>query len=62
MAAYQSPKLLVGVQIPGGMPYNATVMKLVYMTDLKSVAARHGGSSPPSRTKTPVTLYRYKSG
>ena len=25
-------------------------MKLVYMTDLKSVAVRHGGSSPPSRT------------
>ena len=30
--------------------YKATVMKLVYMTDLKSVAVRHGGSSPPSRT------------
>ena len=26
-------------------------MKLVYMTDLKSVAVRHPGSSPGSRTK-----------
>ena len=51
MAASQSPKLFVGVRIPGGTPVlNASMEKLVYSRDLKSLVERHPGSTPGTRT------------
>ena len=49
MAASQSPKLFVGVRVPGGTP-NASMVKLVDTRDLKSLAARCPGSTPGTRT------------
>ena len=52
MAALQSPKLSVGVRVPGGTPIleKASMVKLVDTRDLKSLAARCPGSNPCTPT------------
>ena len=51
MAALQSPKLSVGVRVPGGTPVNCPGGEMVYTGDLKSPVERHAGSSPAPGTK-----------
>jgi hypothetical protein len=52
MAALQSPKLSVGVRVPGGTPVNCPGGEMVYTEDLKSsVCNGHAGSSPAPGTK-----------
>lgn len=58
MAALQSPKLSVGVQIPGGTPrFKCESDGMVYIEDLKSSDESHAGSSPASRTNYKEKLY-----